>query len=590
MLDPRIYRTGLVLVVLAVIVLAFSLDNQQAPLGTNLAPDAYGGGYAYATMKTLANSYPDRRPGSAGDNLLAGYVARQLYGDGFTVSTDSFRGRTVDGTRTLRNVVGIRAGQVNGSIVVVAHRDALSSPATADLSGTAALLELARVLSGETQQRTVVLASTSGSAGAAGAAQLARTLQRPVDAVIVLGDMAGTAVRAPVVVPWSNSQRVAPPVLRNTVGSALGAQTGLSAGSTALVGQLAHLGFPMAASEQAPFGGSGEPAVLLSVSGERGPAANEPTSLPRITGMGRTLLQAVSALDAGSPVPAPSTYLGFSGKSIPAWAVRLLVLALILPVLVATVDALARARRRGHSILRWIGWVLASALPFGLAAIVVLAARVLGMVGAPPPGPIGGGALSLHGGEIALLVVLAGVVVAGLVWLRPLMIALVGLKSSRVGEEAYGAGAAAGLLLVLCIASLIAWLTNPFAAILLVPALHLWMWIVVPDLRLPVPAVLALLVAGFVLPVVIGLSYALTLGLGPLQLVWSWVLLLAGGAVGLVSVLEWSVVLGCAFSVIAIVWRAARAPRPEQAPVTIRGPVSYAGPGSLGGTKSALRR
>jgi hypothetical protein len=590
MLDPRIYRTGLVLVVLAVIVLAFSLDNQQAPLGTNLAPDAYGGGYAYATMKTLANSYPDRRPGSAGDNLLAGYVARQLHSDGFTVSTDSFRGRTVDGTRTLRNVVGIRAGQVNGSIVVVAHRDALSSPATADLSGTAALLELARVLSGETQQRTVVLASTSGSAGAAGAAQLARSLQRPVDAVIVLGDMAGTAVRAPVVVPWSNSQQIAPPVLRNTVGSALGAQAGLSAGSTALVGQLAHLGFPMAASEQAPFGDSGEPAVLLSVSGERGPAANEPTSLPRTTGMGRTLLQAVSALDAGSSVPAPSTYLGFSGKSIPAWAVRLLVLALILPVLVATVDALARARRRGHPILRWIAWVLASALPFGLAAIVVLAARVLGLVGAAPPGPIGAGALSLHGGEIALLVVLAGVVVVGLVWLRPLMIALVGLKSSRVGEEPYGAGAAAGLLLVLCIASLIVWLTNPFAAILLVPALHLWMWIVVPDLRLPVPAVIALLVAGFVLPVVIGLSSALTLGLGPLQLVWSWVLLLAGGAVGVVSVLEWSVVLGCAFSVIAIVWRAGRAPRPEQAPVTIRGPVSYAGPGSLGGTKSALRR
>ena len=394
MLDPRIYRTGMILVALAVIVLAFSLDNQQAPLGTNLAPEAYGGGYAYATMKTLANSYPDRRPGSAGDNLLAGYVARQLYGDGFTVSTDSFRAQPWMGRERFRNVVGIRAGQVNGSIVVVAHRDSLGSPATADLSGTAALLELARVLSGETQQRTVVLASTSGSAGAAGAAQLARTLQRPVDAVIVLGDMAGTAVRAPVVVPWSNRQQVAPPVLRNTVGSALGAQTGLSAGSTALVGQLAHLGFPMAASEQAPFGDSGEPAVLLSVSGERGPAANEPTSLPRITGMGRTLLQAVSALDAGSPVPAPSTYLGFSGKSIPAWAVRLLVLALILPVLVATVDALARARRRGHSILRWIGWVLASALPFGLAAIVVLAARVLGMVGAAPRGPIGGPARS----------------------------------------------------------------------------------------------------------------------------------------------------------------------------------------------------
>jgi len=589
MLDPRIYRTALVPLVLAVIVLAFSLENQQAPLSTNIAPDAYSGGNAYAAMKALASQYPNRRPGSQGDNRLAGYVAGQLKNDNFTVSTDSFRGRTVDGTRMLQNVVGVRAGLGNGAIVVVAHRDALSSPATADLSGTAVLLELARVLAGETQQRTVVLASTSGSAGAAGAARLARTLQQPVDAVIVLGDMAASAVHGAVIVPWSNGQQVAPPMLRNTVASALGAQTGLQAGSTGLVGQVSHLGFPMAASEQGPFGAAGEPAVLLSASGEQGPTPHEPTSLARITGMGRTVLQALTALDAGSSVPVPSSYLGFSGKSIPSWAVRLLVLALILPVLIVAVDALARARRRGHSIVGWIAWVLSAAVPFGLAALLVLAAREVGLIGAAPPAPLGGSAVSVTGGEIVFLVVLAALVVAGLVWVRPLLIALFGVRSGH-SDEPYGDGAAAALQLVLCVVSLVVWLANPFAAVLLVPALHLWMWIVVPDLRLPAPLVAVLLVAGFVLPVVIALSYALTLGLGPLQLAWSWVLLLAGGAVGLASALEWSVVLGCAFSVIAIVWRAARQPQPEEAPVTIRGPLSYAGPGSLGGTKSALRR
>ena len=67
-------------------------------------------------------------------------------------------------------------------------------------------------------------------------------------------------------------------------------------------------------------------------------------------------------------------------------------------------------------------------------------------------------------------------------------------------------------------------------------------------------------------------------------------LLLAGGGVGVVAALEWSVVLGCTFSVVAIAVQAARQPQPEDAPVTIRGPVTYAGPGSLGGTESALRR
>jgi hypothetical protein len=346
----------------------------------------------------------------------------------------------------------------------------------------------------------------------------------------------------------------------------------------------------MAASEQGPFGLGGEPAVLLSVSGERGPSSDEPTSLAHVAAMGRTVLQAVNALDSGPRVPAPSTYLGFSGKSIPVWSVRLLVLALILSVLVPAIDALARARRRGHSILRWTAWVLSAALPFALAVLLVVAARVVGLIGTAPPGPIGGGAIALHGGGIALLATLACLVVAGLVWLRPLLIATVGLPGGRAGEEPHADGAAAALLLVLCVVSLLVWFANPFAAVLLVPALHLWMWIVVPEVRLPRLVVIALLLAGFALPVVVGLSYALTLGLGPLQMAWSWVLLLAGGAVGVLGALEWSVVLGCAFSVIALAWRAERAPRPEPVPVTIRGPAGYAGPGSLGGTESALRR
>lgn len=590
MLDPRIYRMGLVPVVLAVIVLAFSLGDQQGPLTTSLAPDAYSGGNAWAIMTRLAGQYPHRRPGSIGDQRLAASVAGQLRTDGFSVSTDPFPGHTVDGTRTLENVIGVRAGQQNGSIVLVAHRDALGSPATADLSGTAVLLELANVLSGETLQHTVVLASTSGSTGAAGAARLARTLQAPVDAVIVLGDLATSGVHGPVVVPWSNSQQVAPPILPNTVSTALGTEAGLGPGTTGLIGQLAHLAFPMVASEQGPFGADGEPAVLLSLSGEQGTPANEAGNPARLTAMGRTVLRAVTALDEASSVPPPSTYLGFSGKSVPGWAVRLLVLVLIVPVLVATIDGLARARRRGHSIIRWVAWVLAAAFPFALAGALVLLARAVGVIGAAPPGPVGGAAIALHGAAITLLAVVACTIVGGLVWLRPAVTRMVSGRLGVAREEPYGAGAAAGVLLVLCVLALVVWLANPFAAILLVPALHLWLWIVVPDVRLPPPVVVVLLLGGLALPAVIAVEYAGTLGLGPLQTLWSWSLLLAGGAVGPLSALEWSVAIGCAISVIAIAVRGARQPRPEPAPVTIRGPVSYAGPGSLGGTESALRR
>jgi hypothetical protein len=590
MLDPRIYRMGLVPVLLAVIVLAFSLTDQQGPLGTTLAPDAFSGANANGNMNALAEAYPDRRPGSRDDRQLAARVAAQLRADQFVVSTDSFPAATVDGRRTLETVTGLRAGQQNGSIVVVADRDAAGSPAKAQLSGTAVLLELGRVLSGETLQHTVVLASISGSAGLAGATGLAHKLQPPVDAVIVLGDLAGANAREPIVVPWSDGQRVAPPMLRNTIAAALSNQAGLPAGSTSLLGQLAHLTLPLAATGQAPFGSSGYPAVLLSLSGERPPAAGEPVNPGQLTTMGRTVLQSISALDGGPAVPPPSSYLGFSGKSIPAWAISVLALALILPVLMATVDGVARVRRRGHSILRWVGWALAAALPFALVALLVAAAHAVGLIGAAPPGPLDGAAIRLHGGQLALLAVMAGLVVVGLVGLRPLVIASLGLGAPSADKEPYGAGAAAGVLCLLCVIAVAIWLANPFAALLLVPALHLWMWIVVPDVRLPALAVVGLILAGLALPILVGVEYATTLGLNPLQAAWSWVLLLAGGSLGLTAALEWSIFLGCAVCVVAIALRAARQARPEHVPVTIRGPVTYAGPGSLGGTKSALRR
>jgi hypothetical protein len=591
MLDARIYRTGLVPVVLAVIVLAFSLSDQQGPVTTTLTPQAFNAASAYQGMKALAKDYPHRVPGSDGDARVAREaVVPALQNAGFRVFTDTFRGRTADGTTTLQNVIGVRAGQQNGSIVVVADRSALGAPAAAGLSGTAVLLQLASVLSGETLQHTIVLASTSGAAGDAGALRLAQTIQRPVDAVIVLGDLAGRTVRQPVVVPWSDGQSVAPPVLRNTVAAVLQSQAGLGAGSAGLIGQLAHLTLPMAATEQGPFGSRGLPAVLLSVSGERVPAANELTSQSQIGAMGRTVLQAVVALDGAQSVPAPSTYLGFSGKTVPAWAIRLLVLALILPVLMATIDGLARARRRGHSILRWVAWVLAAGFPFAVAAALMVLARVVGVIGAAPPAPVPAGAIPLRGAGIALLAVLGITIVGGLVWLRPAVIRLIGLGSAADRRQPYGAGTAASLLLVLCVISLLVWLANPFAAILLVPALHLWLWIIVPDVRVPAPVAALLLAAGLALPALIAIEYASTLGLGPVQALWSWVLLLAGGGVGVIAALEWGILAGCAISVFAIALRSAREPRPEPIPVTIRGPVGYAGPGSLGGTESALRR
>jgi hypothetical protein len=592
MLDPRIYRTGLIVVALAVIVLGFSFSDQQGAAGTSLAPDAFNGQNAFSSMVSMARDDPVRRPGSDGDLALAAQVASTFRQDGFGVSTDTFKGRTVDGSRTLENVVGIRPGLSGSSIVIVAHRDSLSSPGTADLSGTATLTELARDLAGETLHRTVVLASTSGSAGTAGAIRLASTLGGSVDAVIVLGDLASRAVRGPVVVPWSSAQAVAPPMLRNTVAAALSAQAGTGPGGTSVFGQFVHLAFPLTLSEQAAFGARGMPSVLLSRSGERAPENSAPRSSAQITGMGRTVLQAVSALDGAPAVARPSAYVLYSGKLVPGWAIRLFVLALIVPVLGATIDGLARVRRRGHSILRWVLWVLTGALPFVLGVLLVEAARLADVLKVVPPAPVQGGAIPLGGTGLAVLVAVALVLVLGFGVLRPRLIRLIGGQprlSLRGGQPA-SAGAAAAVLLVMCVVTLVIWTQNPFAAGLLIPALHLWMWVVTPDVRLR-PAVAALLlVAGIAGPALVIVYYGVTLGLGPAALLWSATLQLAGGSFGTLAAIEWSVVLACLVGVVAIALRGASEDRPEQVPVTVRGPVTYAGPGSLGGTESALRR
>jgi hypothetical protein len=592
MLDPRIYRTGLVAVALAVIVLAFSLGDQQGPLTTTLAPEAFNGGHAYAAMNRIARQFPHRHPGTAADDAIASQVSSLLSFNGFLVSKSEVRAQTADGPRTLTNVTGVRPGLSSGAIVVVAHRDALGSPAVAEASGTAVLEELAHVLSGETHHRSIVLVSTSGSTGAGGALALAASLPltQPLDAVIVLGDLAGTSIRQPVVVPWSNSQAVAPPALRNTVAAALSQQAQLAPGSPSLGGQFAHLAFPFTATEQGPFGGKGEPAVLMSLSGGQAPAPDEATSPARVAAMGRSVLQTINALDAGPKVPAPSAYLLFAGKVVPAWAVRLFVLALMVPVLAATVDGMARARRRGHPILRWVVWVLASALPFVLGLAPVLVARLVGLIHARPPGPVSAGAVRLDAAGIAILAVIACLLAVGFLVLRPMVIRLARVGTAGLVPDAAIPGAASGLLVVLCAASLAIWASNPFAAALLIPALHFWLWVVAPDLRLRRTLALALLVGGLAAPVLVIVYYARSLGLDPVGVAWSGVLLIAGGHLGVLTAVLWSVVAGCAISLVLISARSVReAPAPEQ-PITIRGPITYAGPGSLGGTKSALRR
>ncbi|MDX6702951.1 MAG: hypothetical protein QOF26_3177, partial [Baekduia sp.] len=78
MLDPRLYRVAFVPVLLALLVAAFSLQDRPPAMGTTLPPDGFDQVRADLTLASLASRFPDRRPGSPGDERLAHEIATQL--------------------------------------------------------------------------------------------------------------------------------------------------------------------------------------------------------------------------------------------------------------------------------------------------------------------------------------------------------------------------------------------------------------------------------------------------------------------------------------------------------------------------------
>jgi Peptidase family M28 len=597
MLNWRLYRAACVPILFALAIAAFSLTARPPPLTSTLAPDAFEGARAFAETKSLAAEFPDRRPGSRGDEALATRVSRVLEGlggtagGGFSVRNRRFGAQTIDGERSLTTVIADRPGSTGATpIVILAHRDAAARGAQAELSGTAALLELARVFAARETRRSIVLVSTSGgSGGDAGAADFAASAHGPFDAAIVLGDLAGTRENRPFVVPFSDGFGSAPVQLQRTVAGAITQELGSDPGAPSTIGQLAHLAFPFAAGEQGPLNARGLPAVLVQVSGERGPPAREAVSAERLEGFGRAVLNAVDALDGAPDVSeAMQTGVLIQRQTVPAWALRLLVAALLLGPLLLAVDALARLRRRREPVGRWMLWTLACALPFLLSALFAYLLGWLGIVPAAPATPVLPSAMPFDGSAAgAVAAVGLGFGLAWLLW--PVFLRRLGLDV-RPSSDAAGLS----MLLVLLAVCLVVWAVDPFTALLLLPAVHLWLFIVSPELR-PRPLGALALVALAILPLALLVSfYAHQLGLGPGEVAWTAVLLLAGGHVGVLGAMLWSLALGCVVAGVMLALTPT-APLPglgtdDRNEITIRGPSYYAGPGSLGGTESALRR
>ncbi len=581
--EPRVYRAAFAPALLAVVLTMFSLQSRPRPLPQGLAADVlFDGRVAAAEAGRIVEAARDRRTASAGDRRTANRVEQALTNSGFPVELQRF---THAGDR-LVNVIGRRAGRSRRQIVVVADRDAAVVPdATGSAADTAALIELARVLEGRATRKTLVLVSLDGSnLGQVGAGELLSELPQPelVDGVLAVSDLASPTRRGALVQAWSTDERRVSIGLQRTVTDSIRRELDSAPAGSGTLGQVMRLSFPIGIGAQAVLLDQGYDAVRIAGSGELPPDGGGPVEAideNKLGALGRATLRTITALDRGSrPEHGPESYVTAVSQVMPGWVLSLLSVTLLLPALVAAVDAFARARRQRLDVLTWLRWVAAWVAPFlaGLALAELLA--LAGATPPPPPAPVPPHVLPLDG---AALGVLAGVGAA--MALALLLARFLAARPDPALVRPQSPGAAVALALVASLAALVLWVANPYAGLLAVPAAHLWLLVLLSGVQ-PKRRVRGLLLAAGALPaLVVAVYYLIALSMDPLSGAWYLLLLVTGHSVGLVTALVGCVMLGALCASIELVYRSPAEPaEPAERPET-------AGPSPLG-PGFALRR
>jgi hypothetical protein len=521
--NARLYRGTWLLVALPLLLAAFSVAKPAALPPPNLPP-AFDRDAALALAQSLAESYPNRVPGTAGATGAARWFSEQLAPYGFRTSAERFRASVAGlGNVPLTNVVAVVPGRSERTIVVSAHRDDTGSGSGAvdNASGTAALIELARAYGNSnsgTAPRvrpnfTIVFLSTDGGAsGGLGAAQFAAHSPYRSDVVAVLNlDAIASGGPARLELAGDTPRSPAASLVR-TVADAVSQQTGAPPRRASALRQLIDLGFPFSAYEQAPFVARGIPAVTLTTSPDRPRNAfgDTPATLRvvRLGQAGRAAQNVLDSLDQGLDLAqGTSSYVYLGSRIIRGWAIELVLIAMLLPYLACVVDLFARCRRRRipiapalrgyRSRLGFWAWSAAVFLLFGLLGI---------WPGGAARPPALDSRIATHLPKAGLLGLAILMLVGWFVGRQRL------IPRRRVTAEETLAGVTAALL-SLSVVALLVTATNPFALLFLLPSLHVWLWLPHASGRSRWLRT-AVIVCGFAGPALLVGSFAFRYGLG----------------------------------------------------------------------------
>ena len=482
--DLRLVRNLAAFLVLPLLLVVVTIVT-PGPLPAPTLPPAFDGATANALTRELADTNASRVPGSLGAANAAQWFRDKLALYGLPVREDVWQEDVPGvGRVELRNLAAVVPGTLDQAIVVVAHRDnnGLSAGANGNASGTAALVELARAYatagtteSARTPLHTLVFLSTDGGAyGSLGAARFAAhsPLARRAVAVVSLDGIAGVApTRLELGGLGSHSP---PPAIVRTAEARIQAETGGVPVQPGFLDQLVGLALPFGFGEQAPLLGRGIPALRISTAADGGtpPGGDEVAALDerKLGALGRASESLLSSLDAAVELPTTTDGALFLGeRAVRGWALQLLLIALVVPFGAASIDLLARCRRRRlplapawRALRRRIGlWVVLLAL-LALAAVAGALPREPRLPPPPDQPPV-------DAWPVGAAVI--GVFAIVLVWLRA-RARLIPRARARPEEElaAYAVGFVA--LLVIAAGTV---LVSAYSLVFVVPSMYAWL-------------------------------------------------------------------------------------------------------------------
>src|ERR671935_273929 len=265
--NARLYRGTWLLVGIPLLIAAFSV-GKPTPLkpAVPALPAAFDKARAVALTRELAQTFPDRSPGSPGAESARQWFADQMAQIGLRVHRQPFSAE-IPGRGRVRfeNLIVTIPGRSPEALAVLAHMDNVGTGpgANDNASGVAALVELARSYAGSVSGNAppgasivspahtlFFVATDGGEFGGLGADRFAAAYRNRVVAALVLDSIAGPSTARLAIA--GITAREASAGLVETTAARVQEQTGVPPRRPGAFAQLLDLAFPFTLYEQGP--------------------------------------------------------------------------------------------------------------------------------------------------------------------------------------------------------------------------------------------------------------------------------------------------------------------------------------------------